>query len=64
MSRKGERIIANYLADLSGMEVGVMLFELEGALNSLEVYSHAGSDTPFGLPEIATCILSKSIQPS
>jgi len=50
--RKGELLIADYLATVEGQDVGVMLFENGGYLSSLEVYSCAGSDKPFGLPEI------------
>jgi hypothetical protein len=53
-SRKGERIISDYLATVEGQDVGVMLFEVDGQLSSLEVYSCAGTDKPFGLPEIQT----------
>ncbi len=51
-SRKGERIISDYLATVDGQDVGVMLFEVDGRLSSLEVYSCAGAHQPFGLPEI------------
>jgi hypothetical protein len=34
--------------------VGIILFQRGGRLSSLEVYSQAGSDKPFGLPEIET----------
>lgn len=45
-----ERILADYLAKANGEDVGVMLFQREGRLSSLEVYSLAGTDKPFGLP--------------
>jgi len=51
-SRKGERIVSDYFGSVEGIDVGVMLFELDGQLSSLEVYSQAGSDNPFGLPAI------------
>jgi hypothetical protein len=51
-TRKGERIISDYLADVDGQDVGVLLFELDGKLSSLEVYSCAGHNKPFGLPKI------------
>jgi hypothetical protein len=51
---KGQHVIVHYLADVDGIEVGVMLFDMEGTLSSLEVYSLLGNDKPFGLPEIAT----------
>jgi hypothetical protein len=54
VNKKRERLIADYLATVDGQDVGVMLFESDGLLSSLEVYSCAGSDKPFGLPEIAT----------
>jgi hypothetical protein len=47
-------LISDHLATVDGQEVGVMLFETEGQLSSLEVYSCAGSDLPFGLPKIDT----------
>jgi hypothetical protein len=48
---KGERLVSDHLAIVDGMEVGIMLFETNGDLSSLEVYSCAGSDQPFGLPD-------------
>jgi hypothetical protein len=47
-----EHILADYLAIADGQDVGVILFQKEGRLSSLEVYSRAGTDKPFGLPEI------------
>jgi hypothetical protein len=52
--RKGERLISDHLASVNGMEVGVMLFETDDNLSSLEVYSCPGTDQPFGLPELAS----------
>jgi hypothetical protein len=52
VSRKGEHLIVDYLATVENQDVGVMLFECGGYLSSLEVYSCAGTDKPFGLPEI------------
>jgi hypothetical protein len=52
--RKGEHLISDHLATVDGEDVGVMLFETNGNLSSLEVYSCAGSDQPFGLPKIDT----------
>jgi hypothetical protein len=49
---KGERLIADYLATVKGMDVGVMLFESGGCLSTLEVYSLAGTKEAFGLPQI------------
>lgn len=54
VARKGERLVSDYLASVEGMEVGVMLFETDGNLSSLEVYSCPGTDHPFGLPELAS----------
>jgi hypothetical protein len=51
-SRKGERIISDQLGTADGQDVGVILFELNGLLSSLEVYSQAGTDQPFGLPKV------------
>lgn len=52
--RKGECIMSDYLANVEGQEVGVMVSEKDGRLSSLEVYSCAGTDQPFGLPIIET----------
>jgi hypothetical protein len=49
---ENKHILADYLATVDGQDVGVILFQREGRLSSLEVYSHAGTDKPFGLPEI------------
>jgi hypothetical protein len=51
---KGERIISDLLATVDGKDVGVLLFQNEGRLSCLEVYSCAGSDKAFGLPAIST----------
>ncbi|UWZ84221.1 hypothetical protein [Occallatibacter riparius] len=52
VSSKGERIISDWLATVNGDLVGVMLFQTDGRLSSMEVYSCAGTDEPFGLPAI------------
>lgn len=52
--RKGERLVSDYLGTVDGMEVGIMLFETNGDLSSLEVYSCPGTDQPFGLPGTAS----------
>ncbi len=52
--RTGERLVSDHLASVEGMEVGIMLFETDGLLSSLEVYSCPGTDVPFGLPEVAS----------
>jgi hypothetical protein len=49
-----EHILADYLATVNGEGVGVILFQRGGRLSSLEVYSQAGTDKPFGLPELET----------
>jgi hypothetical protein len=51
-SRKGERLIGDCPATVDDQDVGVLLFECRGRLSTLEVYSCAGSDKPFGLPKI------------
>jgi len=51
---EAEHILADYLATVDGEDVGVILFQRGGRLSSLEVYSQAGADRPFGLPEIET----------
>ena len=52
VTRKGEHLIVDYLATVEDKDAGVMLFECGGYLSSLEVYTCAGTDKPFGLPEI------------
>lgn len=52
--RKGERLVSDHLATVDSMEVGIMLFETNGDLSSLEVYSCPGADQPFGLPDIVS----------
>jgi hypothetical protein len=52
--RGAEHILADYLAMVNGEDVGVILFQREGRLSSLEVYSQAGTDKPFGLPDVDT----------
>ena len=52
VNRKGEQLISDWLAEVDGAEVGVMLFQTNGKLSTLEVYSCAGSDKPFGLPSL------------
>ena len=54
IGQDAERILADYLATANGQDVGVILFQRGGRLSSLEVYSQAGTDKPFGLPEIET----------
>jgi len=51
-TRKGEEVISDYVATVDGHGVGVMLFELNGHLSSLEVYSFGVHKEPFGLPAI------------
>jgi hypothetical protein len=51
---EAEHILADYLATVDGEEVGIILFQRGGRLSSLEVYSQAGTNKPFGLPEIET----------
>ncbi|HUO16433.1 MAG TPA: hypothetical protein VMX38_15715 [Verrucomicrobiae bacterium] len=51
---EAEHILADYLATVDGEDVGIILFQRGGRLSSLEVYSQAGTDKPFGLPEIET----------
>jgi len=48
----GEGMIADCGATVDDQAVGVLLFARRGLLSTLEVYSCAGSDKPFGLPAI------------
>ncbi len=52
VARKGEQLISDWLAEVDGNSVGVMLFESGNRISSLEVYSCAGTMDHFGLPEI------------
>jgi len=52
--QEAEHILADYLAAVDGEDVGIILFQRGGRLSSLEVYSQAGTDKSFGLPEIET----------
>ncbi len=52
VKRKGEQVISDYIANVNDMPVGVMVFQTDGRISSLEVYSLPGSDKPFGLPAI------------
>ena len=54
MAQDAEHILADYLATVNGEDVGLILFQRGGHLSSLEVYSQAGTDKPFGLPELET----------
>jgi len=60
VQRKGERVISDHLAEVDGLPVGVMVFETNGVLSSLEVYSLPGTDKPFGLPLIASILGSET----
>ncbi|MGA8773753.1 MAG: hypothetical protein WBQ00_01430 [Terriglobales bacterium] len=51
---EAEHILADFLATVDGEDVGIILFQRGGRLSSLEVYSQAGTDKRFGLPEIET----------
>ena len=50
-SRKGERLVSDWLAKMNEELFGVMLFEVAGEISSLEVYSCAGTVKSFDLPE-------------
>jgi len=49
-----ENIIAQFTGKADGEAVMVGLFETGGRLSTLEVFSLAGGNKPFGLPEIET----------
>jgi hypothetical protein len=51
-TRIGGSPICDFQGEVEGMGVGVMLFAAESHITSLEVYSFAGHDEPFGLPTI------------
>ena len=51
-SRKGERLVSDWIAEMDGEMFGVMLFAVAAQISSLEVYCCSGRVTTFGLPEI------------
>jgi hypothetical protein len=51
-SRKGERLVSDWIAETDGEMFGVMLFEVAGEISSLEVYCCSGRVANFGLPEV------------
>lgn len=51
-ARKGEQLVSDWLAEVDGMPVGVMLWQANDRISTLEVYSLPGTDRPFGLPTI------------
>lgn len=51
-TRKGERFISDWLAEVNGMLVYVQLWVLNDQISSLEVGSLPGTDQPFELPAI------------
>jgi hypothetical protein len=52
VSSKGEKLVSDWLAEVDGMPVGVMLWQSGERISTLEVYSLPGTDSPFGLPAI------------
>jgi len=56
VKRKGEQLISDYIADVDGHQMGLMVFQTNGLLSSLEVYSCPGIDEPFGLPPIDSIV--------
>lgn len=54
ITRKGEQLISDWLAEVDGNGVGAMLFQTNDRLSSLEVYSLTATDKPFGLPVIGS----------
>jgi len=61
-SHKGEGMFSDCGAEVEGEEVGVLLFQVHGRISSLEVYSCAGSDRPFGLPSIESLYLYHKVE--
>lgn len=52
VAQKGEKCTSDWLADVDGMPVGIMLWQVNDRISTLEVYSLPGTDQPFGLPNI------------
>ena len=53
-ARKGEQLVSDWIAEVDGMHVGVMLWQTNDRISTLEVYSLPGTDKPFGLPAIGS----------
>jgi hypothetical protein len=53
---KGEQLVSDWLAEVDGMPVGVMLWQTNDRISTLEIYSLPGTDKPFGLPAIASIL--------
>lgn len=56
VARKGEKLISDHFGEVDGSPVGAMVFQTDGRISSLEVYSLPGTDKPFGLPAISSLI--------
>jgi hypothetical protein len=54
VDRKGEQVISDFLGKIGEEPVGVMLFETNGNLSTLEAYSCSGQLTQFDFPKIST----------
>jgi hypothetical protein len=55
-SRKGERLVSDWIAKVGEEIFGVMLFKVDGKISSLEVYCCSGRVEEFGLPPIETIL--------
>jgi hypothetical protein len=55
-SRKGERLVSDWIAKVNDEVFGVMLFAVNGAISSLEVYCCSGRLQEFGLPGVETLL--------
>lgn len=51
---EGGVLVSDWLAEVDGMPVGVMLWQTNGRISTLEIYSLPGTDKPFGLPAIGS----------
>jgi hypothetical protein len=56
VKRKGEQLISDYIAELDGHQMGLMVFQTDGLLSSMEVYSLPGLKEPFGLPPVSSIV--------
>jgi hypothetical protein len=52
ISRRGEILISDHLAEMNSELFGVMLFANDEVLSTLEVYSQTGNVKSFGLPTV------------
>jgi hypothetical protein len=56
VDRRGERVISEFIGQIGTEPIGVMLFETNGKLSTLEAYSCSGQLTRFDFPDTSTLL--------